>query len=328
MHSIIMSQTDRQTDRWAGIDICKFLMAIFVIAIHTHPVAQEGTGYYFYQGTVALAVPFFFIASGFMLGLHINFEDKQSIQNNLAAYGKKIFLLYCKWSLYYLPLAIMEYTKRGSTLIRSILSYIRGFLFVGEHYNSWHLWYLLSLCISIVLIYLMYLLSISFRNMIFISAFIYLAAVSITYLITLDTNNLVLMLYEKIFGTGRLWTGLLYVTIGLYWSKHKIVIYKPIAVLLVLVGIFGKFFFYHISPAADIFTAVGAVALFDICSNIRLNAILNFKIFRKMSTYMYFMHMYIWTFYTYIILRKPDKYGLDSFLFTTIVSILIAFMIY
>lgn len=44
---------------------------------------------------------------------------------------------------------------------------------------------------------------------------------------------------------------------------------------------------------------------------------------RNISMVVYFIHMYIWTFY-YSLVYKHKTYGLDSFLVTTIVSFLVA----
>ena len=52
-----------------GIDLIKFIMAIFVVAIHTHPFEglSENVFIQFWNIIVRFAVPYFFIASGFLL---------------------------------------------------------------------------------------------------------------------------------------------------------------------------------------------------------------------------------------------------------------------
>lgn len=56
------------------LDIVKLIMAIVVIAIHTHP--QRSSNYVFVQKSAeiiySLAVPFFFMDSGFLLFKKIN----------------------------------------------------------------------------------------------------------------------------------------------------------------------------------------------------------------------------------------------------------------
>ena len=51
------------------IDIMKFIMAIFVVAIHTNPFVNFQNQYIsrFFNNLFQVAVPFFFLATGFLL---------------------------------------------------------------------------------------------------------------------------------------------------------------------------------------------------------------------------------------------------------------------
>lgn len=52
-----------------SVDLVKFIMAIFVVAIHTHPYTciENANLSFFIQKLISLSVPFFFVASGFFL---------------------------------------------------------------------------------------------------------------------------------------------------------------------------------------------------------------------------------------------------------------------
>ena len=52
-----------------NIDIAKFIMAIIVVSIHTDPFIQFSNFYYFYHSIIGLPVPFFFLATGFFIGI-------------------------------------------------------------------------------------------------------------------------------------------------------------------------------------------------------------------------------------------------------------------
>lgn len=59
--------------------------------------------------------------------------------------------------------------------------------------------------------------------------------------------------------------------------------------------------------------------------NIELKDSAIFYILRKMSTIIYFIHMWIWTIYYTIIYHKPTS-GLGCFLATTVCSVLISYV--
>lgn len=45
---------------------------------------------------------------------------------------------------------------------------------------------------------------------------------------------------------------------------------------------------------------------------------------RKMSTIIYLSHLIIYSIYTFIVIKNPNKLGLDSFLFTMVICIAFA----
>ena len=55
--------------KYNSIDLTKFIMSIFVVAIHIHPFENCDNQIILsiYNSLVALAVPFFFISSGFLV---------------------------------------------------------------------------------------------------------------------------------------------------------------------------------------------------------------------------------------------------------------------
>ena len=141
--------------KFNSLDICKLLMAFCVVAIHTHPleyctitIAND-----IYESFVRMAVPFFFLSSGFLLAQ--KFDSSFTSQNNIAIVRKyllKIIKMYMVWTIVYLPLAIYRFVSSEIGILRSVVLYIRGFVFIGEQYNSWHLWYLLSTIYALVFI--------------------------------------------------------------------------------------------------------------------------------------------------------------------------------
>lgn len=93
-----------------GLDITKFVMAIFVIAIHTQPFMNSGNTALkqFFDVLTGMAVPFFFISSGYLLMRRIQNSDKTELEV-ICTYIKRMLRLYLTWSVIYLPLAVVEY---------------------------------------------------------------------------------------------------------------------------------------------------------------------------------------------------------------------------
>lgn len=136
-----------------GLDIVKWIMAICVVAIHTHPLENimiSDRTQAVYQLIVSSAVPFFFMANGFLMG--IKSDDFRSLDHHLTCFGRKMIKLYMIWSLIYLPFAIYYFCVSKEGIFKSILIYIRNFLFRGENYYSWPLWYMLSAIYAFIMI--------------------------------------------------------------------------------------------------------------------------------------------------------------------------------
>ena len=153
-----VSQRDRQIDRQNNsIDVAKLLMSLVVVAIHTNPLANLNNedAIILFDKFVNIAVPFFFIASGYFLAKKIIMPICNENVRVIKKYLAKILKMYIFWMLLYTPLEIYHFIKSGTPIIKELMLYARGLFFVGQQYNSWQLWYLLSviysLCFLIVL---------------------------------------------------------------------------------------------------------------------------------------------------------------------------------
>lgn len=129
--------------RNSNIDVLKILMAFLVIALHIFPVAKlKGiTGIISYEianGITRIAVPTFFIISGYFL------RNKLNDKKYLLQYAKRILLLYLVWQLLYLPDLIRFYSLKRFSLTDAVLKMIFGY---------WHLWYLLATVLAVGLLY-------------------------------------------------------------------------------------------------------------------------------------------------------------------------------
>ena len=141
-----------------GIDLLKFIMAVCVVAIHTQPLysIQSIVVQRLFDTITSLAVPYFFSVSGFLLFSKI--DANISCTKNMEVckrYLSRVLSLYVIWNIIYLPITIFGFKENNMSFARYVLDCIRGFLFIGQQFYSWQLWYLLSVFFVIASICIM-----------------------------------------------------------------------------------------------------------------------------------------------------------------------------
>ena len=311
-----------------SLDLCKFIMAFAVVAIHTHPleICTNDLLFSFYKSFTAIAVPFFFIAAGFLLGRKLDYPIINSESNNkvILKYMLKILKMYLFWTVIYLPLAIYNLCSTSKNLTRAILTYAKGLFFTGEHYNSWHLWYLLSTIYALVLLMVLIKHNKSIYTIVIIGAVIYVLSIIITYFSSIsgDLPSYLIVLQKVIKHTisnGKILTGMFYIPIGILLSKKTLPI--KVSWMILVIAYISNVLVDSIG-ISSIFEAVSAIALFGVFSSINLPDSIVYSRMRKISTVVYFIHLYIWSFY-YIIVYGKKTYGLDCYLVTSVVCLLI-----
>lgn len=118
---------------YAGIDYFRMPAALLVIAIHTSPLAviSETGDFILTRAAARTAVPFFFMTSGFFLITRYTKDETK-----LAAFIKKILLIYGAAVLLYLPVNIYNGYFQQEYLLPNL---IKDLVCDGTLY---HLWYL------------------------------------------------------------------------------------------------------------------------------------------------------------------------------------------
>jgi peptidoglycan/LPS O-acetylase OafA/YrhL len=129
--------------RNSSIDFLKLGLSFLIVALHIFPVSgiQGYKGLISYEivnGITRIAVPTFFIISGYFLRNRL--DDKAY----LLKYGKRILLLYFVWQLIYVPDLIRFYRLGKFSTFDVVLKLIYGY---------WHLWYLLATVGGVFLLY-------------------------------------------------------------------------------------------------------------------------------------------------------------------------------
>lgn len=315
-------------EHYNSIDLCKFIMAYAVIVIHVWPL-DKLYKYNFiriYNLLIELVVPFFFLASGYLLAVRMNYPyGNESNLLKIRKQLKRIVQMYLTWNAIYLPLAIYHFISTRTPLKKAVFLYIRGFFFIGEQYNSWPLWYLLSTIYALIVIWLVLKIKKTTSALLCISIVSSIVSVGTTMLVNYRGGVLpIIGLLQKSIkysiANGRIFNGMIYIPIGMLLSYKKTP--KALSGMTFVVCIVVNYFTVNsiISSYLSIFTAI---ALFEIVEVIDLKDNEWYAQLRIMSTTIYLTHMYIWTFY-YKIIYGEKTYSVDSFLATAVIATVIA----
>ncbi len=301
-------------------------MAIFVVAIHTQPLVQfHETGIVNWCNCVVrLAVPYFFICSGFFL---FNKIEKCTTQGEklqcIASYIKRNVKSYLVWSAVYLPITVFGVAKFGGGG-KSLFYIIVKYLFWGEQYYSWPLWYLLSSVYAGIAIYLLFRLKINKKAMVFIAVAVYMLSFGIDVLVESYGQLTGIMgvlgyLFSIALGSGRILTGFSYICAG-WFLIH--IINKPKKRVNVLSGLiliaFSVVATFYPNIAFSPVIAMPAVALFAMLAISNCNFPKFAKHARQLSVVMYYTHMIVFFLYGLVWggFDGVHQYGLSAFAFT------------
>ena len=223
-----VSNTGKDTKEIVGIDVMKVFFAICVVAIHTHPYPNYTSTPYsitrFLDILLLCAVPFFFITTGYFMGKKL--QSPLSDGKNKAVleyYLKKYLKLYLIWTAVYLPITLYYYIVISEQSVGMMfIDFLRGLLFLGEHWNSWMLWYLLSMIYALILFYLIWRLKGHYCIIYIISALIFAISAIFDYYSNIANAGFIIRGMRFILGgNARLLTAPFYLSLGMIISRAK-----------------------------------------------------------------------------------------------------------
>lgn len=140
---------------YVGIDYFRIIAAFLVVAIHTSPLTDisETADFILTRVIARVAVPFFFMTSGFFLFSKTQegkqSSDKDVVFRKLSNFIKKTGVLYFFATLFYLPLNIYAGRVKEWTYLPNLL---KDIVFDGTFY---HLWYLPAAIIGACIVFLL-----------------------------------------------------------------------------------------------------------------------------------------------------------------------------
>lgn len=229
-----------------NLDILKVIMAFLVIALHIFPVSKIGgiqglISYEIASGITRIAVPTFFLISGFFL------RNKLNDKAYLWKYAKRILLLYVVWQIIYLPDLYRFYTLGWFSHTSMVLKLIYGY---------WHLWYLLATVLAVGLLYLVRTLSITSKTYLIVLLLIIGYVFQILIQADLLHHNLDIQFLYEVIGTTRnyLFFAFPMMLIGTMYDSWKVKIEKLKSLLIpvwLLLLIEVGFYYYKGVKAMD-----------------------------------------------------------------------------
>lgn len=314
-----------------GIDLFKLIASILIVILHC-------IGWYFGQGgeiikgiICPLAVPFFFISSGYFFGRGLN-KNKEQKREYFIKYEKNLIKMYIVWSIIGIPFMVKGYYKiYNGNLPYIFLLMIRNVFFSGTFGIYW---YLLAMIGASILIYifisknkikLMYILSFVF----FIFGVIYAGCQSL-----LDNNVIFYYLFKLtwiVFSCERnfLMVGWFYMSIGYYFSTHntKMKIFIPVVLLFVFTILKCGEYYLNSSGIFNgnkiyIMQSLQAIAYFLIALNLKLDFLSGCsKTMRELSSTIYFTH------FLFIDIINPTQIGNTGITFVIVLILCVTFYI-
>ena len=299
--------------QYSGLDILKAILAITVVLRHIEQGIGKESLFAFIWGAYLspVAVPCFFIISGYL------FFIKEPTRERLWHQVKRILSLYLWWLILYSPIIIYDWIKkiRNGEILRNLIKhFIQETIFAGGYY---HLWYLTSLVVALILIYLLEKF-IKDKVIVLICLVAFVIGILVDNYEFMFTNRSLIRLiqyYRNIFLTTRngiffaplfLEIGRILAKTGKEWKTTKVK--KLVLVLLILFSMFqfiealslGHIYGYDRAHSMMFSVIVTAPCLFILFRDLNLSwcEVIGKKL-RNVSTLLYFIHpgaLYVYSF--------------------------------
>ncbi len=308
---------------YALIDIFKFIFAIVVIFIHTCSGRYHNE---LIMILIDMAVPFFFVASGFFLNKKL--KKIESKKRTVTNYLMKIFKMYVIISGVMLLMELPEIIYSENVFLE-IFKKIRVFLLIGDS----HLWYLLFTIYAVIILYCANKAKISNRVMFVISLIMYIMGY---WILNYEHNFKILEMLKNIYSLilgkkNALPTALLFISMGINIEEYNIIQKKTLSMIIkvaiiLILTIISNNLPYEILKKILLIYLVSNVFILLLKINIKSNLI--FVKMRQYSTTMYLIHMPV-----ILILCKIMETEISNdnnivyFIFVTVISLLISMVI-
>lgn len=288
---------------YGAVDIAKLFFCFCILFRHTGAYHEIPFSYYFQHGLFCLAVPFFFVTSGYFFGIKAKADDGVSMWDKVKKYEKRLLYPYIAFSIINIFMAAYDLLKSGESIKWTILRMGRSVLF----YPYGALWYVWASMTGVLILYL-FLRKGKLKLALFMGVLVYLFALLCNSYYFVSEGTLVrrvtdIYLWITTSARNGLFVGFPLLTLGtaVAWYEEKILQYLKgkrllfVAIMSWLI-MFGEILFIQNKTTADDHSLfimqlvfIPALLLLLIQCNCRLShekAVLC----RNLSTGIYFIH--------------------------------------
>jgi hypothetical protein len=334
-----ISEKECMKKQYDCVDLLKFICALLVVAIHVDPLSSYSTSLNFWvQNWFArIAVPFYFISSGYFLfrkTTYENFDEKITL-----TYAGRVFRLYIIWTIIYFPLTL-KFTILGNEkgIVQGLTDWIRRCIFAGSYTQ---LWYLNSTVVATLILTFCMHKKMKIRTIMCLGILLYgIGLLGQAYFVLLkplrnfETIWQFLKLVQKIILTTRngLFEGFFFMGIGMLFA------YKPIVMELkmAIIGFIGSmalffdevlfvcYFEWKLEKDMYIFLVPAVFFMFYIATHIELNHNPIYKHLRELGILIFYWHKFIQYFIEKGLSLLGTKNSLLRYFGTVVVTIIIS----
>ena len=140
--------------QYSALDLAKFIAAVLIIILHTNPFSSYSTAISFGFRSIitVIAVPFFFLTSGFLFCKKLNSLKDEEKSEYFKKYFKRLVSMYLFWSVLYFIFVAIGWARNGVVLM-DVLQYVKRFIFEGSYST---LWFLPALMTAVTVVYLLH----------------------------------------------------------------------------------------------------------------------------------------------------------------------------
>ena len=301
-----------------GIDLIKFFCSIMVFIIHVPPFQGDFPRLFAYVNfgfqhyLCRLAVPFFFVSSGFFLFGKMSLDDINT--ERIKNYCQRLVFLIGIWNI---------------------------LLFFG---GTWHIWYLSATVIAVILVSMCFYYHIRLRTICILACILYAVGLlgdsyygMIEPLANITMVKFIFKSYSVFFQTTRngFFMGFIFVLMGALFSQHKI----KLKLTTALSGFFLSMFFllvevflltyYEISIDHNmyIFLIPSVFFLFIIAYTLELKDHIIYRQLRKIGTLIYFSHVFIYKIIMLIAEKMNIHCNIDILPYHFFISLLLTILL-
>lgn len=329
-----------------SVDIVKTVCAVFIIFIHTEPLSSVNgqLNSLLVNCVCRIAVPFFFISSGFFLFSKCGVKNPD--MTAVKGYVKRILFLYLIWSAVYFPFTALKilYPENGETAFSVFAGWLKNMIFSAGY---GFLWYLPATVVAAALTAAFLKSGMGINKIIFIALALYCVGLcgqsyyGLVRLIPFPEGflNAVKSVYD-IFGTTRngIFEGFIFIVLGARLSesenagrfKNNMLLFAAFMLLLTAEFVFVGKMKWHLEYDMYLFLIPAAYFLFrSAISFDKPLASKHLRLLRPYSSLFYFVHMLPIELYC-IFTKRPYTNSVlmffIAFIPTVIISTLIIFV--